>query len=64
MNFIHDMSTIMENFEPAPAQSTSNKGTNTSAKFVNHPDLTESCTLLSEECDYKATLDYLDNFEV
>ena len=63
MNFIHDVSTITEDFQPAPAQSTSNEGTNTSAKFVNRPDLAEGCTILTEECNYKATLDFLDNFE-
>ena len=62
MNFIHDVSTITEEF--IPAQSTNNEGTNTSVKFVNRPDLTESCTHLTEECDYEATLDFLDNFEV
>ena len=63
MTFIHDVSTITEDFQPAPAQSTSNEGTNTSAKFVNRPDLAEGCTILTEECNYKATLDFLDNFE-
>ena len=49
MAFIHDVSTITENFQPAPAQSTSNEGTNSPAKFVNRPDLAEGCTLLSED---------------
>ena len=62
MNFIHDVSNITEEF--IPAQSTNNEGPNSSAKFINRPDLMESCTLLTGECDYKATLDFLDNFEV
>ena len=58
MNFIQDVSTITEDF--IPAQSTSNEGTNSPAKFVNRPDLAEGCTLLSEENNYKETLDFLE----
>ena len=64
MAFIHDVLTITENFQPAPAHSTSNEGTNSPAKFVNRPDLAEGCTLLSEDSNYKSTLDFLDKFEV
>ena len=64
MTFIWDVSNIPENSEPAPAQSTSTDSTNSPAKFVNRPDLAEGCTLLSEENNYKETLDFLEKFEL
>ena len=57
MNFIHDVSNITEEF--IPEANTSNQSSNTSAKYVNHPDLAEPGERLTEDCNYQATLDFL-----
>ena len=59
MTFIEDVFNITENFQPSPAQSTSSEG-NPLPKFVNRLDLAEGCTLLSEENNYKESLDFLE----
>ena len=63
MVFIEDVANIAENFQPSPAPSTSSEG-NPLPKFVNRPDLAEGCTLLSEENNYKETLDFLEKIEL
>ena len=47
-----------------PKENTSTQSSNTSAKYVNRSDLAEPCERLTEDCDYQATLNFFNNFEV
>ena len=54
---------MTQNFQPSPAPATSSEGASSSPRFVNRPDPAEGCTQLSEESNYKETLDFLERVE-
>ena len=61
--FVEEVDNMTQNFQPSPAPATSSEGASSSPRFVNRPDLAEGCTQLSEESNYKETLDFLERVE-
>ena len=60
---IEDLDAMTAEFQiqlPDTATS-SGEGTSSSPRYINRPDLAEGCTSLTEEMDYKATIEFLEN---
>ena len=61
--FVEEVDNMTENFQLPPTPATSSEGASPNPRFVNRPDLAEGCTLLSEDTNYKETLDFLERVE-
>ena len=63
--FVEEIDNMTSEFQiqsPAPATS-SGEGTSNSPRYVNRPDLAEGCSVLSEDMNYKQTVEFLEKVE-
>ena len=63
--FVEEVDNMTSEFQiPSPAPATSSgEGASNSPRYVNRPDLAEGCSQLSEEANYKQTVEFLEKVE-
>ena len=63
--FVEEIDNMTSEFQiqsPDPATS-SGEGASSSPRYVNRPDLAEGCSQLSEDANYKQTVEFLEKVE-